>query len=264
MGYPVGVSPRELVDLAFSVVIVLAPPLGFAWIAWEVWRLVAPAWYIARGQYARGRRAAVALGQSLWRFTPGVPAATTYNAALCDLGEGALEDAVKRLEGVPLADLDANLRYACSSALGVALVLLERDAERACDLLDDAVALRTTAVDLFALAHARWMAGDFTGARQAFDRAEATPLPTGPKLGRRTMLWFDRTTLGAQVDLLRGWYLVRLARFDDAKAALGRASAAPFDNVYARRARDLLARVHTGTTFDDEAAPSSLGPIVVP
>jgi hypothetical protein len=251
----------ELVTFAFAAI---GPPVVFAWIAWEAWRLVAPAWYIARGDYARGRHASLALARSWWRRAPGVEASSLYNAALCDIGEGILEPALTRLEAVPLEGLDENLRYAFSSAIGVTLVLLERDPLRARDVLEEAVALRATTNALLALAHARWMAGDVSGARKAFEQAEKTPLPSGPKLGRKTMLWFDKATLAAQVDLLRGWFLVRLARFDDAKASLSRAIASPFESVYRSRARALLERVRTGTTYDEDAPPSSIGPLVIP
>lgn len=253
-----------LSDIAVGAIVWLVSLGLLAWACREAWRLVSPAWYIARGDYKKGRERSLALAKSWWRRAPGVELSAAYNAALCDLNEGELEAALSRLLGVELDDLDDNLRYAYASSMGLVLVLLERDAKSAVDVLEDAAALRENAADLFALAHARWLAGSFMAAREAFERAEAMPVPSGPRLGKKTMFWFDKETHAAQIDMLRGWYFVRLARFDEARSALARAAASPLDNVFRRRAQALLERVRTGTTHDDEEAPSSLGPLVVP
>jgi len=253
-----------LYDIAVWLFASVVPIALLAWVAWEAWRLVSPAWYIARGEYAKGRERSLALTKSWWRRAPGVELSAAYNAALCDLNEGKVEEALSRLIAVELADLDDNLRYAYASSMGLALVLLERDAKSAVEVLEDAVSLRLNAADLIALAHAQWLAGAVPEAKKTFEDAQALPALSGPRLARKTMLWFDKETHAAQIYMLRGWYFVRLGRFDEARSALARAAASPLDNVYRTRAVALLERVRTGTTMDDEAVPSSLGSIVLP
>jgi hypothetical protein len=213
------------------------------------------------GDYAGARSSAATLRRSWLSLLPGVRRAAEYSIAACFHLEGAFDASLEVLTKLHADELDASLRYACLSLEAANLVLDRRDLPRADAALREARAIDETPEDL--LLHALALA--------ELDRADEAEALFADASRRRVQsppgLWRMRPRLERRASLtstifhsLRGAYLARTGRYNEAKGDLEAAAESTYRNVYAERARAVLAKP---ANADDLDPRSSLAPQVL-
>lgn len=228
-------------------------------VARDAWRAWQPARLLLAGRYADARAAAERLSRSWMRVLPGVRMTARYTIACALHLEGDLEGSLAALERAAPATktLRGNLLYAVRSIEAANLILLDRDHARASALLEEAGRVHRPPEDVLLSAHARLGLGDEREAEELFATAGKDPGGDRVRLGAVVLLEGGRQR-EAIFHFLRGLFLVKVGRSDEARRDLEIAARSPIDSVYVRRARAMLA-----PSAPDVEGPSSVAPQVV-
>jgi hypothetical protein len=242
-----------------DVGITLTPLPLLGYLVWRLYTLLQPRFPLARGEYAEARRGYERMA-SFW--IPTTARTSRYNAALCLVLEGRLEDGEAALRELLEEPLDARLTYASRSLLGAVLVLRETSPAEARALLRDAHGDIPTPLGALLLAHAHLSLGDRGGAAQLV--AEALTLPRAPRErpGWKGALRFDARLHASMEAFFRGWYFYKVGELGRARADLRAAAGSSLPHVCTQRARALLPAA-SRPSFGDEP-PSSLSPHELP
>lgn len=227
--------------LALVALGALAPVL----LSYAVYRGLRPSALLAKGRWREARQAAERLGRSPLRWLPTVASDAAYLESLCLHFEGDFEASEKRLRDV--ADV-RGLRYARLTLHAGNLVMLDRDYQTAEEALEEARTLLAYPEDdllraLVRLALGRPDEAEALFLRAGTKRSEAAP---SPKLNDPVF------------HFLRGSYLVKTGRAEEAQADLETAATTGHASVYAARARALL----PSASLDERDPRSSLVPVV--
>ena len=224
------------------VAVALATLVAVVAIAWSLGVLRQPRALVQGGHWREAAIAAEQAGQSWLRIFPGVREEAAHARAACLHLEGKLEESLvasrELREGALLE--------------GANLVMLGRDAERAVERLTAACASpRSSAEDHLLLALARRAAGDAAGAGETF----ATVAPTRPKGGPSPRIYEPA------FHYLRGLYLLKDGRAEEAATDLELAAASPLTTIYVERAQGLVTPERSLTT-DADARSSLTGQVI--
>lgn len=248
-------------DEGFVLEIALLLTLLVLWgvvarVAWRAWQ---PARLLLAGRYADARAAAERLSRSWMRVLPGVQMTARYTIACALHLEGDFDGSLAAIEAATPGTkaLRGNLLYAVRSIEAANLILLDRDHARASALLEEAWRVLRSPEDVLLSAHARLGLGDERGAEEFFAAAGKDPRDGRVRLGAALLLEGGRQR-EAIFHFLRGLFLVKVGRSDEAQRDLEIAARSPVDSVYVQRARALLA-----PSTSDVDGPSSLAPQVV-
>ena len=226
-------------------------------IAWSLGVLRQPRVLVERGQWREASVAAERLGASWLRLFPSVREEASYAQAACLHLEGKFDDSLATIAA--LRKRSPKGRFATAVALleGANLVMSGGDARLAVDRLSAACAPRAAArgaeplpEDLLFLALARLAAGDATSAEETFERAGVTRPKSAPSPG----------IYEPAFRYLRGLYLLKTSRADDAAKDLEAAASSAIVTVYVERARALAP---PRSSSDDLEARTSLTPQVI-
>lgn len=218
-----------------------------------------PARLMMRGRFEEARTDLEQLLGSWMGALPGVAAASRYNLACCLIYQGRFEESLIAVEELGAKRLPPNMQYAILSLKAGALLMLERNPADVLRRLDEASRVREADYDLLRRAHALLSLGKTADAMSAFERAAV--IGQGSTLGTTRLV--DGEITQSLSAYLRGWFLHRLGRRDDARLDLVRAAQSPCVTVYVERARVLLAS-YDAPAIDEAEARSTLAPHVVP
>jgi hypothetical protein len=242
----------EIAALAAVMVLWLAI-LRDAWRAWQ------PARLLLLGRYAEALVAAKKLELSWMRLFASVRLSARYAIGCALHLQGELEESIKALAPLHKEKLAGNLQYAVCSIEAASLVLLDRDHQRAMDLLEEARLVHRPPEDLLLAAHAKHGLGDTDGAEKLFLAAGKTRSSAGLRLGS-VLLVEDQKQQEAIFHTLRGVYLVKVGKESTAQRDFEIAAKSPITNVYVERARAMLQAKGTKPSDDPR---SSLAPQTV-
>lgn len=173
------------------------------------------------------------------RFLASVRYSAAYNQALCLRMERRIEESLRMLKAIPLDECDRNMRYAVETSLASNIVLLGQDPETAIAALDRVREIRETAEDLLILAHAELSRGNREIAQQHFNEASTAP-DQRLAIALKSSLIPDRELEEVSKAFLRGWYLCRIGRDDEARLLLDWIATSKLDTIYRHRAQELL------------------------
>jgi tetratricopeptide (TPR) repeat protein len=246
------------IDAALFVAFGVLPLLVAALLVRDVVRLTRPMVLIGAGRYGEARLAGERLGRSWMAIVPSIRRAARYSVASSLHLEGDLDGSLRVLAERPLAEVDANLRYAVLSLEAANLVLARRDLPRAVAALTEARKLHECPEDLLFFANALADLGRDEEAAELVEQAGTEPGAFRVRFGR-TITIDAKALKTTMFHYLRGRYLVQVGRAAEAGSDLEIAARSPHKNVYARRARDLLARAPES----DPDPRSSLAPQVM-
>jgi tetratricopeptide (TPR) repeat protein len=241
------VDPSPVATIAVPVALLVATLAIFVLLGRATWRLWQPARHLLAGRYTEARRAADVLERSWLRVLPGVRDSSCYARAAALHLDGALEEALDALAPLAAREPAENLRYAALSLEAATLVLLDRDLHRARALLDEAAKIQTLPEDLLLRALVEQALGDDDGGAATFARAGERRRGSASPVGVRVMAIFHA---------LRGTWLERAGRTEEAERDLTAAARSPIDTIYVRRARARARR-------SEVDGPTSLAPQVV-
>lgn len=208
-------------------------------IAWSLGMLRQPRVLVQEGHWREAAIAAERLGASWLRVFPSVREEAAHARAACLHLEGKLQESL------------AASRTLREGALleGANLVMAAGDPARAVGRLTIACASpRPSPEDHLLLALAKHSAGDAAGAEKTF----ATVPRERPKGAPSPRIY------GPAFHYLRGLYLVKTGRADEATADLEAAAASPIVTVYVERARALVAP----PPADDDPRSSLTGQVI--
>lgn len=238
---PTWLTDDGLVRLALVALGALVPVL----LAYAVYRGLRPSALLAKGRFRDARQAAERLGRSPLRWLPTVSSDAAYLESLCLHFEGDFEASEKRLATV--GDV-RGLRYARLTLHASNLVMLDRDYQGAEKALEEARGLLAYPEDDLLLALTRTALGRTEEAEGLFLRAgtKRSDAAPSPKLNDPVF------------HFLRGLYLVKTGRTEEAQADLETAATTGHASVYAARARALLPSAALG----EREPRSSLVPVV--
>jgi tetratricopeptide (TPR) repeat protein len=192
-----------------------------AFMAWSLGMLRQPRALVQSGEWQAAAIAAQRLGESWMRIFPSVREAAAHARAACLHLEGKLDESL------------AASRELRDGALleGANLVMAGGDPQRAVERLTVACAsARSTPEDLLFLALATHSAGAAAAAEKLFEKAGATRPKNAP----------SPRIYEPAFHYLRGLYLVKTNRPDEAAADLEAAAESPITTIYVERARALL------------------------
>jgi hypothetical protein len=210
--------PDNLVPL---VLLGLATLASVGVVAWSLGILRQPRVLVEGGHWREAAIAAARLGQSWLRIFASVREEAAHAQAACLHLEGKLEESLiasRTLREGALLE-------------GANLVMLGRDPERAVKRLTPAAASpRSSPEDVLFLALAKHAAGDAAGAAETF----ATVAPVRPKAAPSPRIYEPA------FHYLRGLYLLKEGRADEAAKDLALAAESPVSTIYVERARALV------------------------
>jgi tetratricopeptide (TPR) repeat protein len=213
---------NDRVLLYSSLAVMAVATLGIAaFMAWSLGMLRQPRALVQSGEWQAAAIAAQRLGESWMRIFPSVREAAAHARAACLHLEGKLDESL------------AASRELRDGALleGANLVMAGGDPRRAVERLTVACAsARSTPEDLLFLALATHSAGAAAAAEKLFEKAG----PTRPKSAPSPRIYEPA------FHYLRGLYLVKTNRPDEAAADLEAAAESPITTIYVERARALL------------------------
>jgi hypothetical protein len=165
--------------------------------------------------------------------------AALHTQAACLQMEGRLEESLRLVRSIPLDACDRKVRYVAESTLAGDLVLLGRDPEVALAALDFVRGVRDTPADMLLRAHAELSRGQADAARRWFEQA-ASAKTLHVSIGLKIMLVGVRELDEVERSFLRGWYLARTGRREEARPLLERVVSSRLDTFFKTCARDLL------------------------
>jgi hypothetical protein len=219
------------------------------------------------GRYGEARAVWLALGRSWVRKLPGSGETMhAYNAAVCLLMLGQLDESIRELTALASRPLSSPLRGLLGSALASAFVLRGAAPPEIVALLQRvADHPRVAATKLLLFAHAKLESGDVDAAKKAALAASTTSAPRTIRRIGRSILVSNVGVQRAAEHMLYGWFLIRTGEPEAARPELERAAQAPIETIYTRRAKELLAGLSHATPLAvEEVAPaSSLRPHVL-
>ncbi len=228
--------------IVILVVVALASLATVVAIAWSLGMLRRPRALVQDGRWREAAIAAERLGQSWLRIFPSVREEAAHARAACLHLEGKLEESLVASRGLREGAL----------LEGANLVMLGHDAERAVERLTTACASpRSSAEDHLLLALARRAAGDAEGAGETF----ASVAPARPRGAPSPRIYEPA------FHYLRGLYLLKTGRADEAATDLAVAGASPITTIYVERARALVTSERSPTT-DADARSSLTGQVI--
>lgn len=225
------------VAVVYLVLLGLATLAAVVVIAWSLVMLRQPRVLVQDGYWREAAVASERVGQSWLRILPSVREEAAHARAACLHLEGKLEESLvasRRLREGGLLE-------------GANLVMLGRDPRRAVERLTIACASpRSSPEDHLFLALAKHGAGDLASAAETFaavarERPKSAPSPRIYEPAFR---------------YLRGLYLLKVGRADEAAVDLAEAAASPVTTIYVERARALVMPERSPT--DDGDPRSSL------
>lgn len=244
--------------LAAAIAILLALLALWIVVLRETWRAWQPARLLLAGRYAEARAAAVRLERS-WLGAFGKIRASARYAIGCALHlEGDLEGSLAALTPLHAERLRGNMRYAVCSIEAANLVLLDRDHARASQLLEEAAEILRPPEDILLAALAKLGRGMIAEAEGLFVAAGSKRDGVRFRMGS-VLLMEDGRQQEAIFHALRGVYLLKVGRSNEAQRELEIAAKSPVPNVYVERARAML----QAGEIDPGDPRSSLAPQVV-
>lgn len=232
------------VSLGCIVVVTL---VVVASVAWSIGVLRQPRALVQSGHWREAALAAERLGGSWLRVFPSVREEAAHARAACLHLEGKLDESLAALRALPAG---GHLAGAIALLEGANLVMVGGDARRAVERLEVACASpRSSPEDVLFLALAKHAAGDVAGAEEVFAKVVRTR-PRGAPSPRIYEPAFH---------YLRGLYLLKTGRAEEAAPELDAAAASPVTTIYVERARALT----PPPPAEDGDARSSLTPQVI-
>lgn len=225
------------VSIVILGVVALATLAAVAAIAWSLGMLRQPRVLVQDGYWREAAVASERLEQSWLRILPSVREEAAYARAACLHLEGKLEESL----------VASRLLREGALLEGANLVMLGRDPRNAVERLTVACASpRSSPEDHLFLALAKHGAGDLASAAETFasvarERPSNAPSPRIYEPAFR---------------YLRGLYLLKVGRADEAATDLAAAAASPITTIYVERARALVTPERSPT--DDGDPRSSL------
>jgi hypothetical protein len=211
-------------------------------IAWSLGVMRQPRVLVQDGYWREAAIASERLGRSWLRIFPSVREEAAHARAACLHLEGKLEESLVACRALREGAL----------LEGANLVMLGLDPRRAVERLGVACAsARSSPEDHLFLALAKHGAGDLAGAADTFAtvglvRPEAAPSPR---------------IYEPAFHYLRGLYLLKVGRAEEAAEELAVAAASPVTTIYVERARALVA-VPSSSSATDDARSSLTGQVI--
>jgi hypothetical protein len=239
----------DAVVLPYVIVgaVVLATLVVVASAAWSLGMLRQPRALVQRGHWREAAVAAARLESSWLRLIPSVREEAAHARAACLHLEGRLDESLGALRSLSPT---GRLEGAVALLEGANLVMIGGDPRRAVERLTLACSSpRSSPEDLLFLALAKHAAGDPVGAEATFVEVARTR-PRGAPAPRIYEPAFH---------YLRGLYLVKTGRAEEAAPELEAAASSPLTSIYVERARALT----PPPPSEEGDARSSLTPQVI-
>jgi hypothetical protein len=239
----------DVVPYVILFAVVVATLAVVASVSWSLGVLRQPRSLVQSGHWREAAIAAERLGQTWLRIFPSVREEAAHARAACLHLEGKLEESLAAVRASPVR-VRGHLADAFALLEGANLVMVGGDPLRAVERLEVACASpRSSPEDLLFLALARHAAGDATGAEAVFVKVPRVR----PKAAPSPRIYEPA------FHYLRGLYLVKTGRAEEAAPELEAAASSGVVTIYVERARALT----PAPPAEDGEQRTSLAPQVI-